>query len=279
MWSAASSPSTPPGSPPRRVGSRTPRSCSSLISERFIVEVLSDRYGDALASLGLSVSGAESIDRVLELFALPRQWFGPAGPPPGAVLTRPSEPPSSDDGSAAELLGGMGVDRPLVYATLGTTFADEPHLYRALLDGLASVDVDVIATTGPTLDPEDFDGYPVRIRILRFVPQSLVLPHCAAVVGHAGYGTTFGAMRHGLPMVVVPIASSDNALNARSLSSIGAVKALDEAERTSHAIAGVLREVLDEPSYRRAAHRFAEELAAMPGPEHAVDALELRAQQ
>jgi len=249
------------------------------ISERLIVEMLPGLYGAALQGMGSTADAVDSVGTVLEMYALPPQWFGPAGPPPGAVLTRPSEPAAVDDGTAGRLLDGLGVERPLVYATLGTTFADEPHLFRALLDGVASVDVDVIATTGPTVDPADFVGYPDRIRIRRFVPQSLVLPRCAAVVGHAGYGTTFGAMQHGVPMVVVPIASSDNALNARNLTTIGAARALHETDRTAGAIAAALREVLDVPTYRSAAQRFAVDLSSMPGPERAVEALELLARR
>ncbi len=169
------------------------------MSERSMVDWMPGPYRAAHASIGRSESAARSIRQALELFALPPSWFGRVGPPAEAVLVRPSEPAPSDDGTATRLLDGLGVDRPLVYMTLGTTFADEPGLYRTVLDGVASVEVDVIASTGPALDPNDFSGYPDRVRVTRFVPQTLILPHCQAVVGHAGYGTVFGAMAHGVP--------------------------------------------------------------------------------
>jgi hypothetical protein len=42
------------------------------------------------------------------------------------------------------------------------------------------------------------------VRVVQYLPQSLVLPVVDAVVGHGGAGTTVGALLSGLPHFVVP---------------------------------------------------------------------------
>ena len=112
------------------------------------------------------------------------------------------------------------------------------------------------------------------MRVVRFIPQTLLMPHCTAVVAHAGYGTSFGALSQGIPMVTVPIASSDNPLNAAQLAKSGAALAIPEAERSADAVAAALRHVIDDQSYRTAAREMSQELREMPGPEAALHDLE-----
>ncbi|MGE4608011.1 MAG: hypothetical protein AAEJ52_14810, partial [Myxococcota bacterium] len=44
-------------------------------------------------------------------------------------------------------------ERPIVYATLGTHFSREVHLFDAIVDGLREEDVNLIVTVGPEGDP------------------------------------------------------------------------------------------------------------------------------
>ena len=39
---------------------------------------------------------------------------------------------------------------------------------------------------------------------MAYVPQSLLLPKCAAVICHAGAGTVLGALAAGLPLLLLP---------------------------------------------------------------------------
>jgi UDP:flavonoid glycosyltransferase YjiC (YdhE family) len=91
-----------------------------------------------------------------------------------------------------------------VYVTLGT----EPQFSRAellqqLADAAAASAPGVVVTTGP--HPSDAVVAPhAGVRIVQYLPQSLVLPVVDAVVAHGGAGTTVGALLHGLPQLVVP---------------------------------------------------------------------------
>ena len=108
---------------------------------------------------------------------------------------------------------------PLVYFSLGTLWANA-DVVRAVLAGLAELPVRVLATLG-SLDPDDVGTVPANAELHRFVPQADVLPRASAVVHHAGAGTMFGALAHGLPQVALPQAA-DNFVNAALVESSGA---------------------------------------------------------
>jgi UDP:flavonoid glycosyltransferase YjiC (YdhE family) len=101
----------------------------------------------------------------------------------------------------------------------------------------------------------------------------VLLPHCAAVVSHGGSGSVIGALTHGLPMVLLPM-GADQPLNAARCADLGIARALDAVEATPETVRAAVATVLTDPSYRRAAERLRDEIAALPGPAHAVVLLE-----
>jgi len=95
------------------------------------------------------------------------------------------------------------------------------------------------------------------------------------VVTHAGFSTVTAALSHGLPMVPIPIPiDADQPLNAQRCAALGVGEVIASGERTPGAIRDAARRVLGDPSYRRKAERIRDEMAALPGPEHAVALLE-----
>ena len=114
---------------------------------------------------------------------------------------RPSEtgtgrPPSTEQAPA--WLDGLP-NRPTVYVTLGTVFNDL-SVFGVLLEALADVDCNVIATVGPSLDPAELAPIPENAHVERYISQSLVLPLASVAVIHGGSGSTLAALAHGLPM-------------------------------------------------------------------------------
>ncbi|MBV8985589.1 MAG: glycosyltransferase, partial [Acidimicrobiia bacterium] len=151
-----------------------------------------------------------------------------------------------------------------MYVTLGT-FSNNPDVFRLILHALADEPVSVVATIGRDNDPEALGPLPANARVDRFIPQADLFPQCAAVIHHAGAGTTFGVLAHGVPSVALS-QSADNFTIAGRLTTAGASVTLMPDDVTSDAIVAALRRVLTEPSYRQAAERLAEEIAAMPSP-------------
>ena len=207
-----------------------------------------------------------SMDRCMTLVGLPASWIGSdLTLSPNTHLIQPPEPETTDDGSVDELVAGLP-DQPTVYVTLGTTFNGEPGVFEMVLEGLRDVDANVIATTGGAIDPTSFGPQPVHVRLARYIPQGALLARCNAVVAHGGYGSLMGALKHGLPVVSVPLAAPDNAGNASRLEQLGAGVAVHEHARSPRAVTEAVRAVLTDGRYRVAAQGLADEIAALPSP-------------
>ena len=141
-----------------------------------------------------------------------------------------------------------------------------------VLDALAAEPVDVVVTVGEQQDPAGLAPFPVNARVERFIPQAELLPSCAVVVHHGGAGTTFGALAHGLPQLIIP-QGADNFEHARMCERAGTSLTLRPGEVNPEAIARAVRRLLDEPSFAAASQRVAAEIAAMPGPAEIVATL------
>jgi UDP:flavonoid glycosyltransferase YjiC (YdhE family) len=159
---------------------------------------------------------------------------------------------------------------PLLYFTLGTLWADA-EVMRVVLDGLAQEPVSVVVTTGH-LSAEQLGDLPGNARVESYIPQATLLPHCSAVLHHAGAGTMFGAFAHGLPQVALPQAA-DNFVNADLLGRVGAGRVLRPGDVTREAVRSAVREVLDQVGYRTAAAGVAAEIEAMPSPDDVANRL------
>jgi MGT family glycosyltransferase len=146
-------------------------------------------------------------------------------------------------------------------------------LFQRVLAGLRDLPINVIATVGRDIDPAELGPQPANIRIERFIPQPALLPHCAAIVSHGGSGSVLGALAHGLPSVLIPM-GADQPLNAERCAALGVGLALDAITCTPETVRAAVAMVLDDPSYRHAAERMRDEIAALPGPEYAVGLLE-----
>lgn len=133
----------------------------------------------------------------------------------------------------------------------------------------------MVVTAGTNNDPADLEPVPANALIARFVPQAELLPRCSAVVHHAGAGTMFGALAHGLPAVAIP-QGADNFTLAEALRKAGVARVLMPGTVSAGAVREAVQSVLDDPSYAVAARRTADEIAAMPGPEEVAAVLRRR---
>ncbi len=97
-------------------------------------------------------------------------------------------------------------DVPLVHTTLGTNISTNTDIsmFRSVIEGLGDLDIDVLITIG-------FDKYPASIgplasnmHVENYVPQSLLLPHCSAVICHGGAGSTLSCVGARLAAVDPP---------------------------------------------------------------------------
>jgi len=171
-------------------------------------------------------------------------------------------------------------DDPLVYVSFGSVAAGAgffPGLYRAAVDELADLPIRVLLTVGTDADPAELGPVPASVRVERWVPQSAVTPHTAAMVGHGGSGSTLMAMAAGVPVALIPL-FADQPVNARRVAALGAGIALGPVAEGGDvttliagtatdgipALRGAVETLLHEPGHRMAARRVAAEIAALP---------------
>ena len=217
--------------------------------------------------------GLASLDRFLLLSALPPSWPYP-GCPVAQVLHRFQFPPF--DASGDEPLPGWVArgNRPVVYVTLGTTFNQAPRTFRALLAALEGEDVQAVLTVGRSVDPAVLGSVPVNVRVARYIPQSLLLPHCDAIVFHGGFNSVHSALWHGLPMVLVPLGAGDQIWNARRCQELGAGVVVEGQPPDPEAVRHAIRAILREPGPRFRARALQAEMRSLPGLDAAVELLE-----
>ena len=208
----------------------------------------------------------------LRITTLPDSYRGRPRPRRPHVLIRPHVVGVVDDAPVPDWIEQL---TGAVYVSLGTIF---PRAFPGVLNmaaaGAAAVGRDTVVTYGPSVDPAAL-ALPggEHVRVSRYVPQGPVLDRCDAAVTHGGTGTTLGALARGVPVVVIPLGADQHA-HAAAVDRLGAGLVLDHRGLTSNAISEAVSTVLENASYRSAARDLAEELASLPGPERAVEALE-----
>lgn len=162
--------------------------------------------------------------------------------------------------------------RPVVYVTFGTLFNSNLDLFRLALDALAGEPVDVVLTVGNDQDPAELAPVPANARVERFIPQAALLPSCRAVVHHGGAGTTFGALAHGVPQVILP-QGADNFEHAAMCEGAGTAVTVRPEALTADSLAAAVRRVMDDGAYAVASRVCAEEIAVMPDADAVATAL------
>jgi MGT family glycosyltransferase len=168
-------------------------------------------------------------------------------------------------------------DQPTLHATLGTAFNQSPETFRAILDALRDEEINVIMTVGRTVDPGQFQPLPDHIKIAQYIPQTLLMPRCDAILFHGGYNTMLSALWHGLPMVITPMGAGDQLPNAQQCAELGAAVLLEEQPPEPETIRKAVRSVLEQPGYRKQARRLQQEINDLPDLSEAVKRLEILA--
>ena len=214
------------------------------------------------------------LSRYLVLSPCPPSYRDPRFPLPATAHSiRPLAAPPSADAALPPWVAELD-DAPTIYFTLGTVFnLESGDLFNRVLAGLRGLAVNVVATVGRQIDPTEFGPQPANIHIERFIPQALILPRCSLVISHGGSGSVIGALTQGLPALLIPM-GADQPHNAARCADLGVAQVLDALEATPADVRQAVGALLAEPSYRRAAMRMAQEIAALPEPAQAIPLLE-----
>ncbi len=159
--------------------------------------------------------------------------------------------------------------------TLGTNMGTNGDIamFRSVIDGLSSLDVDVLITVGLEGVPASLGPLSENVRVEHYMPHALLLPRCSAVICHGGSGTTLSSLALGLPLLILP-QGADQYLVGDLVRASGAGLCLTPQNVNASTVRKSVLALLDEPGYRANARRLQREIAAMPGPEESVRLIE-----
>ena len=235
------------------------------------------RYNEARRAFGLApLGGARELlgqyhAADLRLIQTTRAFDFPITPPPpnvryvGPVLDDP------DWAGAWRSPWDEADPRPLVVASLSSTFQGQRDLLRRIVAALGRLEVRGLVTLGPAMAGEMFD-LPANVAAVPSAPHARVFPGAAAVVTHAGHGTVMRALAHGVPLLCLPM-GRDQDDNAARVVARGAGLRLRPSASPAR-IAAAVRRLLDEPGFRAGAERLGRGIADDAAADRAVKELE-----
>jgi UDP:flavonoid glycosyltransferase YjiC (YdhE family) len=190
--------------------------------------------------------------------------------------SHPLQPVGFDDPTGQPLPAWVGELRrcSTVYVTLGTVYNAAPEVFTTVLDALRNEPLDIVVTLGSDGDPAAFGPQPPNVHIERYLAQTRLLPACDVVVTHGGMGTVFGALRNGLPLVILPQGAPSQTRGADACVAAGVGRRLLAQELTAASLRRDVTALLENSAYRTNANRLRCEIEAMPTPEAAANVIE-----
>jgi UDP:flavonoid glycosyltransferase YjiC (YdhE family) len=124
-----------------------------------------------------------------------------------------------------------------------------------------------VGTLDPSVLPQN-DSLAYR----SFVPHSDVLPHASAIVTQCGHGSTIAALRHGVPLVCVPLFADQPDIAARVVHHGAGIRLSTRSSPAEYRDA--IREIVNEPRYREAARAVGSKMANEDGISEAANEIE-----
>lgn len=119
-------------------------------------------------------------------------YIGASVPEPPAGWTPPSWWP--------ELKSG----RRVILVTQGTINNDYDQLIRPAIRALANENALVVVTTGSRpVEDVAMAQLPSNVRVERFIPYKLLMPHVSLLLTNGGFGSVQIALAHGVPVVAI----------------------------------------------------------------------------
>jgi sterol 3beta-glucosyltransferase len=161
-----------------------------------------------------------------------------------------------------QLVDFLAASPPPVFIGFGSMTPNHARLHEVVAAAVTRAGVRAVVQSGwADLGPTGDD-----ILVVGDLPHDWLFPRTAAVVHHAGAGTTGAGLRAGVPAVPVPVLV-DQPFWADRLHRLGvAPDPLPLHELTADTLADALRSCLDRPGYRDRATELAHLIRADDGP-------------
>lgn len=161
-------------------------------------------------------------------------------------------------------------DQRKILVSLGTVNMDRgQRFFQTVVEAFTDQPMQVIMVAPENVVPNPPTNFLVRSR----VPQLALLPHLSAVVTHAGHNTVCESLAHGLPLVMAPI-KDDQPVVAQQVADAGAGIRIKFGRLKPAVLRSAVEDVLQEPSYRKAAEKIQASFNNAGGEHEVADLLE-----
>jgi UDP:flavonoid glycosyltransferase YjiC (YdhE family) len=162
---------------------------------------------------------------------------------------------------------------PLVLISFSTMFEQRnADNVQKSLDALSGLDVHVVATTAGIVALSELT-VPDNAVVLDYAAHDPILCRAALLVTHGGHGTAMRALKHGVPMVLIPGLAGDQPYVAAAVQEWGAGRALPQ-DAGVETIRTAAEEVLGATSFAAKARERATMFVGIDGAANAADEIE-----
>lgn len=162
--------------------------------------------------------------------------------------------------------------RSLVLVSFSTTFQGQDKALETVMEAARHLPIHLVVTLGKAMEGWRSLEHP-NVTVLASASHEAILTRAAATVTHGGHGTTMRSLRHGVPLLVLPMGRDQND-NAARVEYRGAGLRLPPTANASE-VAQALHRLIAEPSFAANARRISEALAAEgPSPTRLVAEVE-----
>ena len=160
-------------------------------------------------------------------------------------------------------------ERPRIAVTLGTASVHVTGLgpVQRLLAAAPSVDAEFVLALGD-VDTSALGELPSNVRVVGWVPLTVLMQTCVGAVHHGGSGTTLAGLNAGVPQLILPD-GADRFVNATAVHDRGAGITATAADIDVE----LLRRLVSDEKLRTAALEVREEIATMPTPASVAEQL------
>jgi UDP:flavonoid glycosyltransferase YjiC (YdhE family) len=143
---------------------------------------------------------------------------------------------------SAEVEAFLAAGAPPVAFTPGSAMLEGREFFAASVDACLRADLRglLLSRHGEQIPA----NLPPSVRHFSFVPFSQLLPRCAAVVHHAGVGSSAQGLAAGIPQLVFDLGAFDQPDNIRRLKQLGVAASLPRARYKGPAAAKALGALL-----------------------------------
>jgi UDP:flavonoid glycosyltransferase YjiC (YdhE family) len=150
---------------------------------------------------------------------------------------------------SGELPSAAPAGRPRVFAYTGRMRDGNGNsgelVLRAVLDAARTDAFDLVVSTGGMDQiPADIRVDRPNVKMVEWVPMNAAYSTCDLVIHHGGHGSCLGALKHGVPSLIIPT-HTEREYNARLIRQIGCGDLIGKDVVTGERIVEKVRQLLD----------------------------------